>query len=209
MPLRVPELASPLGRLIVPRRLSPPWIPVDDAREDLATRILELGGEGRRASEREDREGVLSATSSAAWLAAWEQSVRRVAERVARALDEAIELAARRVRMPRRRWRKRLLAAAEQRAIAARLAAGGDGFVAALLELDAAAATVRQASVLDREAHAARRLAAADLRAEALGHDRVVALRGAGRDQGLSGADDAVAARARHAYDEVASHRCS
>ena len=29
MPLRVPELASPLGRLIVPRRLDEPWIPLD------------------------------------------------------------------------------------------------------------------------------------------------------------------------------------
>lgn len=176
MPLRVPELSSPLGRLIVPRRLSEPWIPLDDAREELATRVIELAGEGRRAAEREDREGVLAATSSTMWLAAWEQSVRAVAERAARALDDAITVAARRARMPRRRWRQRLLAPAERRAIAARLATGGEGFVAALRALDAAAAAVRQASVLDREAHAAwqdalrtaaRRLEAAWLELEA------------------------------------------
>jgi len=176
MPLRVPELSSPLGRLIVPRRLAEPWIQIDDEREALATRIIELAGEGRRAAEREDREGVLSATNSAAWLSAWEQSVRRVAERVAQALDREIKRSARRIRMPRRQWKKRLLAPPERRAIAARLAAGGDVFVAALRALDQAAATARQASVLDRDAHgewqdalrtAARRLEAAWLALEA------------------------------------------
>jgi len=32
MPLRVPELAPSLGRIIVPRRLLDPWVPVDDIR---------------------------------------------------------------------------------------------------------------------------------------------------------------------------------
>jgi hypothetical protein len=176
MPLRVPELSSPLGRLIVPRRLEEPWIPLDDAREELATRVIELAGEGRRAAEREDREAVLAATSSGAWLAAWEQSVRAVAERVAKALDQEIELAARRARMPQRRWQKRLLASSERRALAARLATGGESFVAALRALESASTVVRQASVLDRDAHAAwqealraaaRRLEAAWLELEA------------------------------------------
>ena len=155
MPLRVPELSSSLGRLIVPRRLSEPWIPLDDAREELATRVIELAGEGRKATEREDREAVLTATSSTVWLAAWEQSVRRVADRLSQTLDQSIEVAGRRVRMRAGQWRKRLLSPAERRAIAARLAAGGEGFVAALRELDRAAAAVRQASVIERDAHAA------------------------------------------------------
>ena len=50
MPLRVPELAPSLGRIIVPRRLLDPWVPLDDIREELATRVLELGGEGRGAA---------------------------------------------------------------------------------------------------------------------------------------------------------------
>lgn len=180
MPLRVPELASPLGRLIVPRRLEAPWIPLDDAREELASRVIELAGAGREASQREDRDAVLAATARGVWLTAWEHAVRRVAERLARALDTEIEWTARRVRMPRRRWRRLLVAPAERRAIAARLAAGGEGFAAALRELDTAAAGVRQASVVERDAHgewqealrtAARRLEAAWLALEAAVRD--------------------------------------
>src|SRR5204862_4396735 len=62
--------------------------------------------------------------------------------------------AARRVRMPHRRWRRRLLSTPEKRAVTARLATGGEPFVAALDALDAVAARVRDASVLDKEAHA-------------------------------------------------------
>src|SRR5439155_955285 len=52
MPLRVPELAPSLGRVLVPRRVAEPWVPIDDIREALATRVLELGGEARAAAER-------------------------------------------------------------------------------------------------------------------------------------------------------------
>ena len=155
MPLRVPELAPSLGRVIVPRRLSDPWVPLDDIREELATRILELGGAARAAAMREEREAVLGSTAREAWSVAWEAAVRRTAERVANALDGAIERAARQVRMPWRRWRRRLLTGAEMRAIAARLSTGGGRFVAALDELDHAARGAREASVLDKAAHAA------------------------------------------------------
>lgn len=175
MPLRVPELAPSLGRLLVPRRLAEPWVPLDDVREELATRIIEQGGEARGAAARDQREHVLEVLGRRAWLAAWERAVRRTAERVAEALDHAIAEAARRVRMPRRRWRRRLLSGGERRAIAARLGSGAERFVAALDALDAAADRARQASVLDKEAHvewqealraAARRLEAAWLALE-------------------------------------------
>jgi len=176
MPLRVPELAPSLGRLLVPRRLAGPWVPLDDIREELATRIIELGGEARGAAAREKREQVLESLSRRAWLTAWEQAVRRAAERVAQVLDHLIEAAARRVRMPRHRWRRRLLSGGERRAIAARLGSGAERFVAALDALDGAADRARQASVLDKDAHlewqealrtAARRLEAAWLALEA------------------------------------------
>src|SRR5437762_3252870 len=147
MPLRVPELAPSLGRVLVPRRVAEPWLPIDDIREALATRVLELGGEARAAAEREDRERVLETVSRRAWLAAWEQAVRRAADRVTHALDGRIERAARRVRMPRRRWRRRLLSPSEKRAIAARRPTGGEPFVAALDALDAVAARVRDAKI--------------------------------------------------------------
>jgi len=154
MPLRVPELAPLLGRVLVPRRLEEPWVPLDDIREELATRVMELGGEARAAATREDRDRVLDAVSRRAWLAAWEAAVRRAGERVTAALDTEIERAARRVRMPRRPRRRRLLTASEKRAISARLAAGGETLVAALDALDAVTARVREASVLDKAAHA-------------------------------------------------------
>ena len=79
MPLRVPELAPALGRIIVPRRLLDPWVPVDDIREELATRVLELGGEGRAAAAREgdgdSRARVLEITGRRAWAAAWDHAV--------------------------------------------------------------------------------------------------------------------------------------
>ena len=177
MPLRVPELAPSLGRVLVPRRVAEPWVPLDDIREALATRALELGGEARAAALREDRERVLEAVSRRAWFAAWEQAVRRVADRVTEALDGRIERTARRGRMPRRGWRRRLLSTPEKRAIAARLASGGEPFIAALDALDAVAARVRDATVLDKTAHgewqealrsAARRLEAAWLALEAV-----------------------------------------
>src|SRR5256886_13586296 len=154
MPLRVPELAPSLGRAPVPARLGDPWAPLDGIREELATRVLGRGGEARAAAVREGRERVLGAVSRRAWLGAWERAVRRAAERVARALDGEIERAGQQVRMARRRWRRRLLSGPEKRAIAARLATGGEPFVAALDVLEQTAARAREASVLDKEGHA-------------------------------------------------------
>ena len=155
MPLRVPELAPSLGRVIVTRRREAPWVPLDDIREELATAVLELAGEGRGAAAREDRAQVLEVTGRRAWAAAWDQAVRRAAARVADALQAEIVRTARQVRLPRRRLRGRLLAMGEKRAIAARFGTGGAAFVAALDELDAAALRVQGATVLDKDAHAA------------------------------------------------------
>lgn len=154
MPLRVPELAPSLGRLLVPRRLEEPWVPLDDIREHLATRVMELGGEARAAAAREQRDAVVDAVSRRAWLAAWEAAARRAGERVSAALDAEIARAAQRVRMPRRLRRRRRLARSEKRAIGARLAAGGETLVAALDALETAAARVGGASVVDKAAHA-------------------------------------------------------
>lgn len=152
MPLRVPELAPSLGRIIVPRRLLDPWVPLDDIREELATRVLELGGEGRAV---EDRGRILEVTGRRAWASAWDHAVRRAGTRVADALDAEITRTAQQVRMPRRRLRRHVLSSAEKRAIVARLGTGGGAFVTALDELEAAATQVADASVLEKDAHAA------------------------------------------------------
>ena len=70
MPLRVPEIAPSLGRVLVPRRLEEPWVPLDDIREELATRVMELAGEARGAAAREERDRVLDAVSRRSWLRA-------------------------------------------------------------------------------------------------------------------------------------------
>src|SRR6266508_4871630 len=159
MPLRVPELAPSLGRIIVPRRLLDPWVPLDDIREELATRVLELGGEGRAAAAREadgdTRARVLEVTGRRAWAAAWDHAVRRAGARVADALDAEITRTARQVRLPRLQLRRHHLSNAEKRAIVARLGTGGGPFVAALDELEAAAARAADASVLDKDSHTA------------------------------------------------------
>ncbi|HUL50275.1 MAG TPA: hypothetical protein VLT79_09705 [Gemmatimonadales bacterium] len=154
MPLRVPELGSALGRLIVPRRLEPLWIPVDDIREELATRVMEQGGEGRQAAEHDDRARALEVLSRRSWLSAWERAVRKVAERAAQTLEDMMMRRAQSVRMPRRELRRRLLSQGEQRAIAARLGSGAERFVSALDALDEATHRVRDASVLDKDVHA-------------------------------------------------------
>lgn len=176
MIVRVPEIAPALGRLIVPRRSEPLWIPLDDIADELATRVMELGGAARRlTAEDGPTERVLDALGRAAWLAAWEQAVRRTAERVADALDDQIERLGRGVRMSRRKRRSRTLTPAERRALTARLSTGGADFVVALDQLARAGTRVRESQGMDDELHhawqdaiqtAARRLEAAWLALE-------------------------------------------
>lgn len=156
MTVRVPELAPALGRLIVPRRTEPLWIPLDDIADDLATRVIELAGEARRlTADAGPHERILDSIGRTAWLAAWEHAVRRAADRVADALDDEIERTGKGVRMPRRKRRLRKLTSAERRALTARLAAGGTDLVKALDDLARAGARVRAHETLDDDIHQA------------------------------------------------------
>lgn len=131
MKLDVPELGPALGRLIVPRRLVAPWISLDDVREALATKVMESAGAARRdAADAPAR--ALSELDRDVWSGAWEEAVRRAADRVANTIDREIVITARRVRMPQGKHVALALTAAERRALAARLASGGDGFEQAL-----------------------------------------------------------------------------
>jgi uncharacterized protein YukE len=132
MTLDVPQLGPALGRLILPRRLSEPWVPLDDVREGLATGVLESAGTARRDAADGAPARALVALDRSAWSRAWEDAVRRAAERVVSALDRTLEMEAHRVRMPGRWQRQLAVSATERRAIAARLASGGDGLEAAL-----------------------------------------------------------------------------
>jgi hypothetical protein len=181
--LFIPELGPALGQLIVPRRLTPPWVPLDDVREALATRVIECAGAARRDAADAAPARALRQLDRDVWSGAWDEAVRRTAERVAHALDATIVLEARRVRMPARRARQLALSPGERRAITARLASGADGFEAALdvvaratdalhREWPGERATVEEWQ--EAQALAARRLEAAWLALEALvAHERV------------------------------------
>lgn len=182
MKLVVPEVGPALGRLIVPRRLVDLWVPIDDVRESLATRVIEAAGAARRDAADDAPARALNQLDREAWNGAWEESVRHAADRVATALDRELLLSARRVRMPHRRQLRLALTAAERRALAARLASGGDGFEQAVDTVGRAAAALRQAWPADPEQRrawqeaqllAARRLEAAWLALEAqIEHER-------------------------------------
>src|SRR2546428_12533120 len=109
---------------------------------------MDVCGKAGAAAAGEDRDRVLDAVSRRAWLGAWETAVRRAGERVTAALGGEVERAARRVRMSRRLLRRRLLPGPEKRAIAARVAAGGEPPVAAPHPLRAGATRVGEARVL-------------------------------------------------------------
>lgn len=147
----VPELAPSLGRLVVPRRRTDPWVPLEDVREALATDAMTLAGEARRAAAAGPAAAAVAALSADRWRDAWERAVRRAAARVAGVIDAEIEHAAWRVRMPRRRWRRRLLTGGERRAVAVRLALGGEPLGPALATLTAAGQALASVESPDAE----------------------------------------------------------
>ena len=126
MTLDVPELGPSLGRLIVPRRVTEPWVPLDDVREALATSVMECAGAARREASNGAQARALVALDRDAWTRAWEEAVHRAADRIVAVLDRTIETEAKRVRMPGSRRRQLAVSPVERRAIAARLASGGD-----------------------------------------------------------------------------------
>jgi len=134
----VPELGPSLGRMSdpPPGPAGPLGVRLDDIRLKLVTGVFELGGAGRSFAAAGDPEGVVASLGRVAWLALWEQAVAASAERVTATVNARLEDAAAESRFPRRRLRGALLTAADTRAVAARLGAGGAPFVAALDELE-------------------------------------------------------------------------
>jgi hypothetical protein len=134
----VPELGPSLGRLTDPGPAAPGPLEVrlDDIRLKLVTGVFERAGASRAFAATGDVEGAAASLNRVAWLGLWEKAVAAAAERVTATVNARLEEAAAESRFPRRRLRQVLLAPADMRAIAARLGAGGAGFVAALDEME-------------------------------------------------------------------------
>lgn len=146
----VPEIGSSLGRVAVPGGTDP--LDLDDIRERLLQRVLQMTDEARRAAARGDHGGMLIALGRSAWLEGWEWAVRAAADRVARSADEALLDTAWRVRLPGRRRRHLPLSPEERRTLAARLGSEGGAFVESLDRLELAATELRRPDVPDARA---------------------------------------------------------
>jgi hypothetical protein len=139
--LIVPELGPSLGRLVVPTdegREGPLGARLDDIRLRLVTNVFELAGAARAFAAAGDPDGAVGSLNRLALLALFEKAVGASAERIATTVNAQLESAAAESRYPARRARRLALTPADTRAIAARLGAGGAGFVAALDALEQA-----------------------------------------------------------------------
>ena len=139
---QVPELGPSLGRMSDPPvegQADLLGARLDDIRLRLVTGVFELAAAGRGFVAAGDPGGAVASLNRVAWLALWEKAVASAAERITSVVTRRLEDAAAESRYPRKRLRAALPTAGDTRAIAARLGAGGGGFVAALDELEQAA----------------------------------------------------------------------
>ena len=168
--LTVPELGPSLGRLVAPAGdggAGPLGARLDDIRLRLVTNVFELAGAARSFAAAGDAESAVGSLNRLALLALFEKAVGASAERIGATVNAQLESAAAESRYAAKRARKLALAPEDIRAVAARLGAGGAGFVAALDALEQAArATGRRREWQEALLLAARRLESAWLAVE-------------------------------------------
>jgi hypothetical protein len=126
----LPELGPHLGALCAPARGEPGWVPLDDVRLDLATRVLAMASDARAFGD--DRAAVVGALRRRQWLDLWDRAHAVTTDRVVAAIDARLAHAAATARFPRARAARLPVTAEERAAIHARLGAGAAPFVAAL-----------------------------------------------------------------------------
>lgn len=129
MPL-LPELGPHLGALCAPAQRATGWVPLDDVRLDLATRLLDLASAARAFGD--DRAAVVGALRRRDWLDLWDAAHATTTDRVVAAIDQRFAHAAAEARYPRTRTAALAVSADERAAVHARLGAGAAPFVAAL-----------------------------------------------------------------------------
>lgn len=145
----VPDLGSSLGRVAVPGTIVSSHL--DDIREALLARVLNMEAEAREAARQERLSAMLIALGRSAWLEAWEHAVRTAASRLADRADQQLAEAAHCARMPKRRRRRLSVSSSERRALTARLGRVGSAFIEALDRLEVAARGLREADPRDRD----------------------------------------------------------
>jgi len=144
MALELPELGPFLGRLAAaPRPRTQSWLPVDDLRLALATRVFKLGGSARIAGD-----AAPDVFTAAAWSTAWNETVVAVANRVIATVETRLRQAAEASRYPRKRLAQAMFSDADRRALIARLGEGGAPLLSALEEVERLRLVVDQSSGL-------------------------------------------------------------
>jgi hypothetical protein len=175
LPLRVPELGPSLGKLVSGSERRAGWIPLDEIRYQLATRIIDGAGEARRLAANEERASALAAIGRVAWQEAWDEAIASTAGTLADRISAHLEAEAVAVGMSRKRRVQLGVGETDRRALAARLGSAGANLIPVLdvLERDAvgaAKATGLEPDALERWQEtlklAARRLEAAWLALE-------------------------------------------
>jgi hypothetical protein len=132
MALELPELGPFLGRLAsAPRSRNQGWLPVDDLRLGLATRLFKLGGSARIAGD-----AAPDVLTAELWSAAWNEAVVAVANRVIATVETRLRQAAEASRYPVKRLAQAMFSDADRRALIARLGEGGAPLLTALEEVD-------------------------------------------------------------------------
>ncbi|UCG86543.1 MAG: hypothetical protein JSW71_22035 [Gemmatimonadota bacterium] len=152
LPLRVPELGPSLGKLASGAQRRTDYLPLDAARYQLATRIIENVGEARRLAANGERSSALEALGRESWQEAWNEAVASVAETLTTRITEHIRAEAKAVRMGSRRQARLGLDEKLQRALSARLGAAGAGLVPVFDSVERHAALALDATALEREA---------------------------------------------------------
>ena len=151
LPLRVPELGSPLGRLlsVTAGTSGQRWL--DPIRYKLGTRIIECGGEARRLAASGERSATLAAIGSEVWKQTWDEAVGSATDLIVQRLDAHLNAEAIAVGMGRRHRTRLAFGPQEKRALMARLGSNGADLITELDDLEAHADRALTATGLEPE----------------------------------------------------------
>lgn len=151
LPLRIPELGPPLGRLLSVTSGSGAQRWLDPIRYKLGTRIIECSGEARRLAANDERSATLAAIGPEIWKQTWDEAVSSATDLIIQRLGDHLNAEAEAVGMGRRHRSRLAYSTLEKRALMARLGSTGADLVTALDNLEEHAERALTATGLDPE----------------------------------------------------------